>query len=119
LRGVVLENRKALDVMKSCDSPETVYYLDPTYLAETRSGHGEYSFEMKTQDHIDLAIFVSDLKGFVAVSGYRSDLYNELYKGWHCEEKPTKSGGTIIENRDRIECLWMNRAPVRELTLFD
>jgi hypothetical protein len=41
--------------------------------------------------------------GAVIVSGYHSDLYDELYKGWVRREKNTYTAGAL----PRTEVLWM------------
>ena len=47
LRPVVIEHMPAVDLIRREDSPNTVYYLDPPYLAETRSAREAYgTFEM-------------------------------------------------------------------------
>lgn len=40
MRGVVIEQRPAVQVMRAHDGPKTVHYVDPPYLPETR-GRGK------------------------------------------------------------------------------
>ena len=54
LKRVVILNRDALDVIRQQDGPNTLFYLDPPYLHETRSSTGEYDHEMSVEDHADL-----------------------------------------------------------------
>ena len=90
LKGVVVENRDACEVMASQDSEETLHYLDPPYIHDTRSTlqtkHG-YRFEMSDSDHGRLRDFVRTLKGMVLISGYEHKIYNEL--GWEKKELQT------------------------------
>lgn len=108
LRGVVIENRDAQDVMLAHDTEKTVHYCDPPYVHETRSsaahGHHGYSYEMNDADHEDLGRFLRTLSGMVVVSGYRCDLYDRLYDGWHLVEKNALADGA----RPRVECLWIS-----------
>ena len=107
LRGVVIENRKATECMRQHDGPETLHYVDPPYVAETRDKGSDYSFEMTDQDHRELAETLHDLTGSVVLSGYRSELYDELYKDWLCVERNALADGA----RKRIECLWLSAEP--------
>jgi DNA adenine methylase len=58
---------------------------------------------MTEAEHIQLAEKLNQVKGAVLVSGYHSDLYNELYKGWVRREKNTYADGAL----PRTEVLWM------------
>ncbi len=106
LRGVVIENRPALDVMAYHDTPQTLHYVDPPYLASTRTWKGgkqSYRYEMTDQDHEDLARFLRGLKGAVIVSGYPSPFYEDLYAGWTRRERASLADGAA----HRTEVLWM------------
>lgn len=104
LRGVVIENRDATAVMHAHDAEETVHYVDPPYVASTRDGGADYRHELSDGDHIQLAETLHNLRGAVVLSGYRCDLYDNLYKGWRRIEKSTHASGA----EPRTECLWLS-----------
>jgi DNA adenine methylase len=110
LRGVVIENKEATEVMLTHDSPETLHYVDPTYVHSTRKLRNPYCkkayrFEMTDEQHRELASFLGGLKGMVVLSGYHSPLYDELYAGW---ERIEKTGPFADGARQRTEVLWMH-----------
>lgn len=105
LRGVIIENRDAIEVMAAHDAPQTLHYVDPPYVMDTRDNHGsDYRYEMTDDDHIKLADFLKNVKGMVVLSGYPSDLYDDLYADWSRIDRASKA-----DNRsDRTECLWLS-----------
>jgi DNA adenine methylase len=105
LKGIVIENKNALEVIGQHDSAQTLFYADPPYLFSTRDAGTDYRYEMTDEEHRVLAEKLNQVKGLVIVSGYRSDLYNELYKGWTVREKMTYSDGD--KSKPRTEVLWM------------
>jgi DNA adenine methylase len=113
LKGVVIENRDAMDAMAHHDSVETLHYVDPPYVHETRyaSKRREYAFEMNNDEHERLMVFIKSLKGMVAISGYSTDLYNDHLGGWRRVDFKALADGA----RERTECLWMNYS---NMTLF-
>lgn len=113
LRGVVIENRHAFEVMTAHDSAKTLHYVDPPYVAETRGKGGDYAFEMTDDDHRELAAVLCRLKGAVIVSGYPSELYESLYGDWERVERKALADGA----RERTEVLWL-RNVAKEKTLF-
>ena len=107
LRGVVIENQAALTVMLKHDGPDTLHYLDPPYLPETRSRpDADYRHEMTVRDHVDLAAAAKALTGMVVLSGYPSPLYTSLYHDWTLIQAPALADGAA----PRTECLWLSPA---------
>lgn len=106
LLRVQVENRPAIDVIRLYDDPGTLFYCDPPYLHETRGDSKAYGFEMDETQHIDLAAALHRVKGKAAISGYRCDLMDRLYKGWRRFDADEKHCHSIKQLRQ--ECVWMN-----------
>jgi DNA adenine methylase len=107
LRGVVIENKDAVTVMRQHDGSETLHYVDPPYVASTRDKGGDYAFEMTDLQHIELSAALHGLMGKVVLSGYHSALYDGLYADWHRVEREAHADGARV----RTEVLWMNYKP--------
>lgn len=113
LRGVVIENRPASELIAHQDGPEVLFYVDPPYVHDTRSAiktgsHAgtAYRHEMTDADHEALAEQLRAVSGMVVLSGYHSALYDALYAGWERRERETLSDGA----QPRTEVLWLNPA---------
>jgi len=105
LRGIVIENRDALEVMDAHDAPTTLHYVDPPYVLSTRAdARADYRFEMIDEDHTQLADFLKQLQGPVILSGYPSPLYDDLYSSWTRVDKKHYADGAL----GRTECLWLS-----------
>lgn len=119
LKGVFIENRPALHLLRHLDGPETLFYLDPPYpiTATDRrpaGGNAYYRFDMSIEQHEELLEAVAALEGKCLLSGVRSRLYDSRLKGWHRVDL----GEAVAAGRRRTECLWMNYAPPAQLTLW-
>lgn len=106
LLRVQIENRPALDIIRLYDSAGTLFYCDPPYLHDTRGDKSAYGTEMKDDEHIELSVALNRCCGKVAISGYRNDLMDRLYKGWRRFDAVAKKAHSI--KKMRFECLWMN-----------
>jgi len=113
LRGVVIEQRDAMAVMLHQDSAETLHYVDPPYVHSTRSvkvnhdlSRKSYKHELTDEMHEILASGLRGLRGMVVLSGYPSELYDQLYAGWHRIDRASHADGA----RSRVESLWLNDA---------
>lgn len=111
LQRVLILNEDALSVIRKHDSPETWFYLDPPYLHDTRTASNNYEHEMTEFQHEQLLQTLSRISGKFALSGYRSNLYDEAAKnwGWKLTVFPSTvhSGGGKTK-RKKDECLWTN-----------
>lgn len=111
LRGVVILNRPALEVIQQQDGENTLFMLDPPYLAETRTVRDAYAYEMSTADHIELLELLADIEGRFVLCGYPSDLYAEYADAcnWRQVTKQIDNkAASGPQKRVMTECLWMN-----------
>lgn len=113
LLRVQIENSPAVEVIQRYDSPETLFYCDPPYPHDSRSDTNAYGFEMKDNEHRELAAVLRNVQGKVAISGYHSKLMDELYGDWNrIESSPKKAHSTNTRQdnvkQDRVEVLWIN-----------
>jgi DNA adenine methylase len=117
LRGVVIERRPAVDVIRAHDGAGTLVYADPPYLLETRSrtnrrkGGGTYRHEMTTEQHQELLAVLVELNSMVIVSGYPSEIYDNALTGWRRVERVAMADGAA----PRTEVIWINAAADRAL----
>ena len=110
LRRVQFEHRDAFEVIRDYDGPETLYYVDPPYLASLRSARGsQYEVDMATEEwHKELLDLLLGVRGMVVLSGYPSELYREVLeaRGWLRVE--TLARGNALRRGDRVEALWLS-----------
>lgn len=107
LRGVQIENRPAIEVIKRFNYKNVLIYLDPPYMPGTRHGK-QYRCEMYDEEsHEELLGAAVRHKGPLLISGYETELYNDMLKGWHREETLCY---TQLRSRKK-EVLWMNFEP--------
>ena len=114
LRRVQFENKDAIEVIEDYDSPDTLHYCDPPYVANTRSsGGGEYRYEMSRDDHRELCEVLRRCDGYVALSGYINEIYaDELEEyGWTRTDSGPIKNHSGNDNSTRIESIWTNYDP--------
>jgi len=106
LLRIQIENVPALEAIERYDTERTLFYLDPPYVHDARGDSTAYGAEMTDADHIELAETLLDIKGRAAISGYRSVLYDSLYRGWRRIDADPKLCNSV--RSERQECLWVN-----------
>lgn len=115
LRGVVIENLPASELITKYDNEEALFYLDPPYVFETRNERWAgkaYAFEMDESEHRQLSGQLHCIKGMAVLSGYPSELYSELYAGWQQIECTTFADRA----KERTEVLWLNPLASKRLS---
>jgi DNA adenine methylase len=114
-KRVQIESSDALDCIRRYDTPKTLFYVDPPYVQETRSGRwrtSSYVHEMDDAAHRELASALHAVQGMVILSGYPSPLYDELYKDWLRVETTARTDA-LVSNRERTEVLWISPNTVK------
>ncbi len=81
-------------------------YCDPPYLHETRLKKKIYKHEYTKNDHIELLNVISKVPCNVMISGYPSELYDDILRDWIFLEIP---GSSHIGKRE--EGVWLNYSP--------
>jgi DNA adenine methylase len=104
LKDAQIENRPALDIIKKYNNPDTLIYLDPPYLHESRKFTKHYKYEMTDFDHKELLQLILKSKSKIILSGYDNELYNNQLKDW---VKLTKQARCETGDK-RTEVLWLN-----------
>lgn len=113
LRGVQIECRPAVEVIRRFNSSKVLIYADPPYVLGTRHGR-QYRCEMSDKDHEELLDVLLAHEGPVLISGYDSDLYADRLNGWFREKRVSYSQ---VCSKKR-EILWMNFEPEQQMNLF-
>jgi DNA adenine methylase len=116
-RNIQVENYPAIRIIELYDTPDTLFYCDPPYVQDTReTSHRrrDYTNEMSDNDHRDLAAALHRIRGRAAISGFPSQLYDELYRDWNKIMMPRLANTSSYrddytqESAERIEVLWTN-----------
>ena len=113
LRGVQIENRPAVELIRRFNSPKVLIYADPPYMLSTRHGK-QYRHEMDDAAHAELLEALLAHKGPAILSGYDNPLYQKALKGWRREQKESRTQALTI----KTEILWMNFEPGGQMELF-
>jgi len=106
LLRVQIENRPALEIIRLYDDRNTLLYCDPPYIHASRGDSKAYAYELSDQEHANLAKTLSAIKGKAAVSGYRCDLMDSLYRDWKRTDSTAKTCHSV--KQARVEALWTN-----------
>ena len=109
LKGVQIECRPAVELIRRFNFPNVLIYADPPYVLGTRYGK-QYRHEMADKDHEELLDALLAHKGPDIISGYPSPLYDDALHGW----RRVESIGHTQNGTRKTEVLWMNFEPEGE-----
>ncbi len=106
LQRVQIENAPAIDVIQRYDTADTVFYVDPPYVHSSRGDPSAYGYEMADHDHRHLADVLNGSRGRVVLSGYKTDLYERLYRKWRRVDAKKRQCPSVRKMRQ--ESVWLN-----------
>ena len=108
--SVIIESRPALKVLENHDRTDTLFFLDPPYMHDTRVMRDRcYQQEMSNDNHAELLRSIKALSGMVIICGYDNELYRDLLADWRLESTRSRISagrGTAV----RTENIWMNES---------
>jgi len=121
LMQIQIEHSDFKDIFNTYDTPDTLFYCDPPYIHDTRSGT-RYKHEMTDKDHEELVKILLNIKGMAILSGYAHEIYKPLEEaGWHRHDFKTacyataRTRGTKIlgdgaakKMQPRTESVWVS-----------
>lgn len=84
---------------------EVLIYADPPYLLRTRTSRARYNHDYTDDDHTALLEVLLAIDAHVIISGYPSELYDDMLQGWGTMEFQAMTRGGV-----RTEKIWMNFA---------
>lgn len=111
LKRVVVLNRPAVEVIGQEDGPQTIFYLDPPYVKDTRTAPDVYEHEMTDAEHQFLIDLILDCEGKFVVSMYHHPIYDFLATrpGWKVVEVELPNNAASGSSKRRMqECLFHN-----------
>lgn len=114
LMGVYLDNKDAIEFIDfwDKDDKQSVLYLDPPYLEDTRVSKNLYLHETNADHHIRLVEKLCNIHGKGVLSCYDSEIYYPLLDhGWTKQTFKTTAGmAARAENKERTETLYVKES---------
>lgn len=119
--GVLIEHRDAVDVIRQHDAPDTLYFVDPPYVLNTRVLGGSqryYRHEMDDAAHLRLLEALREVDGYVVLTGYETAMYREALRDWTMHTTEARISAYRGTGK-RTECAWINPACAAALAAAD
>ena len=115
LRRVALECMDFAELMPYYNTPDTLFFLDPPYMEETRSEQGNYEYEMTPEQHQHLLDLANETSAQVILTGYSSPMYEQALRSptWtrFQVERPSQIHNNEQAGRvgTRTEVIWVKQ----------
>lgn len=121
LQTVQIDNRDLFEMLKIYDSADTLFFIDPPYLPDVRTGTSDYRFEMTHHEHELLSVRLASIKGKFILCGYEHPDMDE----WYPADKFVKVAGpdratNLAKSKSAAtrEMVWLNYRPYKQTELF-
>lgn len=121
LKYVLIENIDFAKLIQKYDTEDTLFYLDPPYVKDTRRSFNDYEHELNNDRHRELVDILLNIKGNAVLSGYDNDIYKPLidaeWKRYEIKTFCVSSNARDTNNKreSRIEVLWIKKETPQNL----
>lgn len=112
---VQIEHMDALRLIERYNSPDVLMYIDPPYVRSTRKSGKLYRYEMGDDQHERMLELITHSRAKIVLSGYQSELYDNVLQGWHKDTTQSRTTSTELVK----EVLWINYKFARQVSFFD
>lgn len=112
---VQIEKMDALRLIERYNTPDALIYIDPPYVRSTRKSGALYVHEMTDEGQKRLLGLIASSKAKIIISGYDSEMYNEMLKGWRTDSTMSQTTSTEMAR----EKIWMNYSPPERQMTFE
>jgi DNA adenine methylase len=108
-RTVQVDNLPWQTALAKYDARDTLFYVDPPYLHETRQCKHIYMYELTNAEHQELLKRLLSLQACVMLSGYPSELYSARLGAWRTVSFAAKCRVSAQHVKPpRTEVVWTN-----------
>lgn len=115
LKDAEIECTDAIELIEKYNRKDCLLYVDPPYLLSTRKQR-YYNVEFETeQQHVKLLEALKKHSGPVMLSGYDSELYNDMLSEWNKHEIIAQAE----QGKRRTEVIWYNFQNSKQISLFN
>lgn len=104
---VQIEKDDALCLIERYNTPDALIYIDPPYVRSTRKSGALYVHEMTDEGQRRLLGLIASSNAKIIISGYDSEMYSEMLKGWSTDSTMSRTTSTEAAR----EKIWMNYEP--------
>ncbi|MDB4634527.1 DNA adenine methylase [Rubripirellula sp.] len=111
LRTVQIMQRNAIELIEEWDGENVLIYCDPPYVHSSREKRSTnvYGNEMSDAEHKQLGEVLNGCKAKVVLSGYATDLYNDLFSDWTRLEIQISNHSSSKKTKEKkVEVVWTN-----------
>lgn len=108
---VQIENRPALDVIRTYGTPSTLFYVDPPYYMGSRSPGRKYVSEMSEADYVALAGALDGSGSKVALSAYGCPFIDALFPAPKWRKFQARPRAVCSRGPAKAEALYVNYDP--------
>ena len=111
LASVQLECKPALELIDEYDKPTTMFYVDPPYPLSVADSK-PYKHQMTDDDHVALCRRLAKVKGSVALSSYKNNIYDRELPGWKLVQtratcrSSVSATGSVAKEPTRVEAVY-------------